>query len=302
MTHFTRKPNRLTLPISEVFYSIEGEGPLTGYPTLFIRSFGCNFTCSGFSNPDSLPIEHDPDLTKFKPLRGCDSTYSWHPAYKHLTTKYDSDRLWSKAIDVVTSVRVAPEDPNDVLDNFPAVSITGGEPMLHQRFWTEFFATETALDNVRKLIIETNASVPPAKDFIDVMRDLEDEGCLVVWANSPKLSNSGEVHERAIRPSILLTQQQVTGSLQYVKFVSNGSPESFAEIKATVNEYNEFLYRHRTVGGRILQPEQIYVMPEGALKEQQEMVQRTVANGCLKHGYSFCARVHCWVYNNELGT
>jgi len=35
-----------TLKISEIFYSIQGEGPLMGYPTLFIRFFGCNLNCS----------------------------------------------------------------------------------------------------------------------------------------------------------------------------------------------------------------------------------------------------------------
>lgn len=30
------------IPISEVFYSIQGEGPHTGIPTIFVRVFGCN--------------------------------------------------------------------------------------------------------------------------------------------------------------------------------------------------------------------------------------------------------------------
>ena len=34
------------MPISEIFYSIDGEGSRTGSPAIFIRSFGCNLDCS----------------------------------------------------------------------------------------------------------------------------------------------------------------------------------------------------------------------------------------------------------------
>jgi 7-carboxy-7-deazaguanine synthase len=39
------------LKISEIFFSLQGEGPLTGYPTLFIRLFGCNLNCSWCDTP-----------------------------------------------------------------------------------------------------------------------------------------------------------------------------------------------------------------------------------------------------------
>jgi len=33
------------MKINEIFYSIQGEGKLTGYPTIFIRLTGCNLRC-----------------------------------------------------------------------------------------------------------------------------------------------------------------------------------------------------------------------------------------------------------------
>lgn len=39
----TRDPNNLA--VEEIFYTIQGEGPLSGMPALFIRMAGCNLAC-----------------------------------------------------------------------------------------------------------------------------------------------------------------------------------------------------------------------------------------------------------------
>ena len=36
------------IKVSEVFYSLQGEGRFVGVPSVFLRTYGCNFTCSGF--------------------------------------------------------------------------------------------------------------------------------------------------------------------------------------------------------------------------------------------------------------
>jgi 7-carboxy-7-deazaguanine synthase len=42
-----RHPNSSAiLPVSEIFQSLEGEGTKAGFPTTFIRLFGCNLKCS----------------------------------------------------------------------------------------------------------------------------------------------------------------------------------------------------------------------------------------------------------------
>jgi 7-carboxy-7-deazaguanine synthase len=45
---FRRSPSQFRDPmfISEIFYSIQGEGELTGVPSVFIRTSGCNLRCS----------------------------------------------------------------------------------------------------------------------------------------------------------------------------------------------------------------------------------------------------------------
>ena len=38
----------MKLRYSEAFYSVQGEGKYVGVPSVFLRTFGCNFRCMNF--------------------------------------------------------------------------------------------------------------------------------------------------------------------------------------------------------------------------------------------------------------
>jgi 7-carboxy-7-deazaguanine synthase len=65
--------------ISEIFYSIQGEGELTGVPTVFIRTSGCNLRCRWCDTPyaswkpegEEMGIEEILSEVKKLPARHC---------------------------------------------------------------------------------------------------------------------------------------------------------------------------------------------------------------------------------------
>ena len=49
--------------ISEIFYSIQGEGALTGVPSVFVRTSGCNLRCAWCDTPYASWNPEGPDLS-----------------------------------------------------------------------------------------------------------------------------------------------------------------------------------------------------------------------------------------------
>jgi len=102
------------IKVSELFYSIQGEGRYMGVPSVFLRTFGCNFTCDGFGLPrgeKSLErvnvalIDEERPFKNYKDLplvsTGCDSYASWDPNFKHLSPLYDVGRLANDIVDLL---------------------------------------------------------------------------------------------------------------------------------------------------------------------------------------------------------
>jgi organic radical activating enzyme len=87
---------RNSIPISEIFHSIQGEGGNLGKPFVFVRFCGCNLTCSW-----------------------CDTKYAWHKDYLDFTLmNFDS---------MISKIRKL-SSKHDCC----RILFTGGEPLLFQ--------------------------------------------------------------------------------------------------------------------------------------------------------------------------
>jgi 7-carboxy-7-deazaguanine synthase len=49
--------NNIKLPMVEIFETVEGEGTRAGFPTIFVRLFGCNLRCTWCDTKYSYPPE-----------------------------------------------------------------------------------------------------------------------------------------------------------------------------------------------------------------------------------------------------
>jgi len=132
--------------ISEMFYSIQGEGKRIGVPSYFIRLTGCNLHC-GFDLKDLSKIAQN-NLEEYK--KGswiCDSVGVWKEGKKYSTN------------DIVSFLL---EEAKKY--NYSNLVITGGEPLLQINELKNFLITFTS--NYKGTIeVETNGTLDPSQIF-----------------------------------------------------------------------------------------------------------------------------------------
>lgn len=279
------------IKVAEIFYSIQGEGRYMGVSSIFLRTFGCNFTCSGFGMPKGVAsTERDTIAEKaveFKdynelPLvsTGCDSYASWDPRFKHL-----SPVLTIEAIDERIKVLL----PNNQWGDVHLV-ITGGEPLLGwQRSYPDLLEQNK---NLKELTFETNGTQDLTPEFQQYLfeeftRHARDWDKLT-FSVSPKLSVSGEKWEDAIKPDVV-KQYELVG-YTYLKFVV-ASKEDVAEAEEAVNAY-----RKAGFGGPV------YIMPCGGEADMYNMNKTQVAMLALEKGWRYSDRLQIPLFKNQWGT
>ena len=287
---------------SEVFTSIEGEGPYSGWPTTYIRFTGCNFECRGFNNPEGVdttlietlgfdPQQYNniydiPLITK-----GCDSIYSWDSKFSHMWETGDENKLAECVIE-----KLSHNAWSHPTNNHPTIlSITGGEPTLRAKTIPTLL-NHPLFTGLRYLLIETNCAVPLSDKFIQELDKwtTAKAGRKLIWSNSPKLSVSGEPWEKAIRPDIASKQTNIWGDVeQYFKFVCGPMAADFDEVYEAMEMY---------YNAGISRDTKVYVMPTACLEEQQQKIAAAVADMCINRGYVYCHRTHVSVFGNEVGT
>jgi organic radical activating enzyme len=287
----------MKIKVSELFYSLQGEGRFVGVPSVFLRTYGCNFTCSGFgckpgeksTGADEVAeVVHMYDTFLSLPLveTGCDSYASWHPAFKHLSPTVATEDLVDQMLDLTPNNMWQQNNGNDV-----HLVITGGEPLLGwQRAYGELLS-HPRMQDLKNITFETNGTQKLSEDFKAFLRNwsLDGPGFLreVTFSVSAKLSASGESWEDAICPEVV-NEYQAFGNV-YLKFV--------VETEEHVNEAVRAVDAFRAGGFKGV----VYLMPQGGVVTPYEANKLNIANICCERGFNYSPRLHVDLWGNGWG-
>jgi organic radical activating enzyme len=278
------------IKISELFYSVQGEGRYMGVPSVFLRTFGCNFTCDGFGMPRGEKSNERNQIAdrvaEFKQYRdlplvstGCDSYASWDPRFKDLSPLLTTEAIVERIKELLPYKRWMREH----------LVITGGEPLLGwQRAFPDLLNNEFMHD-LTEITFETNGTQRLTEDFKSYLAAWTDRADReITFSVSAKLPASGERWEDAIKPDIVC--QYETIGWTYLKFVVATEQDIYDALAATIT------YRDEGFKG------EVYLMPVGGVESVYSLNNKNVALACMKHGLRYSDRLQVPLFKNEWGT
>ena len=280
------------IKIAELFYSIQGEGRYMGVPSVFLRTFGCNFKCAGFGMPRGETSEEantiDPDLyTDYKTLplvsTGCDSYASWDPRFKHLSPVLDTDAIAHAIVDSLPHKEWRDEH----------LVITGGEPLLGWQKQYPDLLDHPKMAGLKEITFETNGTQKLTAEFRKYLLNWslgnKSRGRdALTFSVSAKLPCSGEAWSDAICPDIVSQYQDV--GTTYLKFVI-ATEEDLKDAERAVEEFG---------AGGFTGP--VYIMPVGGVERVYSVNNRAVAEMAMRKGWRYSDRLQVPLFKNEWGT
>jgi 7-carboxy-7-deazaguanine synthase len=281
------------IKIAELFYSIQGEGRYMGVPSVFLRTFGCNFKCQGFGLPrgeTTAEVEAIASrITEFKryedlPLvsTGCDSYASWDPRFKDLSPMLTSEAIADRIMEIL---------PQDHWKDEHLV-ITGGEPLLGwQRAYPDLLR-HPKMAGLKEITFETNGTQKLTEEFKEFLIEWQmpnlDFAREVTFSVSAKLPCSGEKWDEAILPEVVCEYENF--GTAYLKFVI-ATEQDFADAECAIAAYRKAGFTGH-----------VYLMPVGGVESVYAMNNKNVALLAMKNGLRYSDRLQVPLFKNEWGT
>jgi organic radical activating enzyme len=281
------------LKIAELFYSIQGEGRYMGVPSVFLRTFGCNFKCAGFGMPRGEDSHEAIDIAathkmikafeKYEELplvsTGCDSYASWHPDFKDLSPMLTSEAIADRIAEIIPFGEWRDEH----------LVITGGEPLLGwQRAYPDLL-NNSKMRGLKEITFETNGTQRLTPEFKGFLTKWNSEvGKELTFSVSAKLPCSGEKWEEAILPEVVCEYEEV--GTAYLKFVI-ATEQDFADAECAIAAYRSAGFKGH-----------VYLMPVGGVESVYALNNKNVAILAMKNGLRYSDRLQVPLFKNEWGT
>ena len=284
------------IKVSELFYSIQGEGRYMGVPSVFLRTYGCNFTCQGFGMPSGELSHEATDIaaqhtmitpfTEYKSLplvsTGCDSYASWHPAFKDLSPMIETDGIVERIMEML---------PNNEWGDAHLV-ITGGEPLLGWQKAYPDLLSHPKMAGLKEITFETNGTMRLTEKFKEYLVEWQmptmDFAREVTFSVSAKLPCSGEPWADAIKPKVVVDYEDF--GTAYLKFVI-ATEQDFADAMKATKEYRAAGFRGH-----------VYLMPVGGVESVYALNNKAVATMAMNAGLRYSDRLQVPLFKNEWGT
>lgn len=288
--------------VTEIFYSVQGEGKHVGVPSVFVRLFGCNLQCQGFGMPEGqLSNERESaynliqttDVTHLEQLplvkTGCDSYAAWDKRFRHLSEQLTANEIIQRIVDIT---------PKKSLNGIHVV-FTGGEPMLKQELVCEITQKLHKDYQLHDITVETNGTkVPDINLWKDIATYVH-----VTFSVSQKLKCSGEPERLRINKKALdvlfndFAHARSMFTCVY-KFVVSGEDDMHEGVEIANSVRNMDTH---TITEQYPQPT-IYLMPVGGTKEDYITNSKPIADLALANGYNYSPRLHIDIYGNAWAT
>jgi organic radical activating enzyme len=264
-----------------------------GVPSVFLRTFGCNFTCDGFgmnrgerSNERNTIAESAESFKSYQLLplvsTGCDSYASWDPRFKHLSPVLDTDTIADTICDILPHGHWQDEH----------LVITGGEPLLGWQKQYPDLLSHPKMAGLKEITFETNGTqklTPEFKDYLNKWSFPEDFRIReITFSVSAKLPASGEAWDEAICPEVVCEYETV-GTV-YLKLVVS-TVDDILDAERAVKQFKDAGFKGH-----------IYLMPVGGVESVYTLNAKNVALAAMNRGWRYSDRLQVPLFKNEWGT
>jgi organic radical activating enzyme len=277
------------IKVAELFYSVQGEGRYMGVPSVFLRTFGCNFKCQGFGMPRGELSEEanniDPiKYTDYKALplvsTGCDSYASWDPRFKDLSPMLTVDAIVDRIMEILPHGKWRDEH----------LVITGGEPLLGwQRAYPDLLE-HPKMAGLKEITFETNGTQKLTEEFKHYLGEwtAEQWDREITFSVSAKLPASGEKWEEAICPEVVCEYEK--RGTAYLKLVVS-TVDDILDAERAVKQFKDAGFKGH-----------IYLMPVGGVESVYNLNAKNVALAAMNRGWRYSDRLQVPLFKNEWGT